>query len=204
MNQQNILVGNELLKTKGSNPRKSSNGGGDKITNNGRDTSESLVFVGVTGPADSPDDSCWTCGAADHIRYDCPKLSEKERQTRCDRRGHHKKGRGNNESKGGKVKAAVFMHLGTELSDSESDNEFSDDEDSDSGESGDDNEVDKNAYSAFSFCQFTGDGEPSNWDNDGPDEEDSVEEVEDVIDDSLNILSEAAKLERVLSAVTVE
>ena len=61
---------------------------------------------------------------ADHIRYDCPKLSEKERQTHGDRRDHYKKGRGNSESEGDKVKAAVFMHLGNELSDSESDNEF--------------------------------------------------------------------------------
>ena len=203
----NILVGNELLKTKGSNSRRASNAGGGKITSNG-DTSESLVFVGVTGPADSSDDSCWTCGAADHIRYDCPKLSEKERQTHGDRRDHYKKGRGNNESKGDKMKAAAFMHLGNELSDSESDNEFWDEEDSNSGESGGGNEVDKNAYGAFNFCQFTGDGEPSNWDNDsspdGIDEEDSMDEVEDVIDDSLTMLSEVVKLERVLSAVAVE
>jgi len=103
------------------------------------------------------------------------------------------------------VKAAVFMHLGNQLSDSDSENELWDD---DSVESGDDNEVGKNAYSVFSFWQFTGEEEPSNWDNDGPpdgvDEEDSVEEVEDVIDDSLIVPSEAVKLERVLSAVAVE
>ena len=82
------------------------------------------------------------------------------------------------------------------------------DSDSDSVESGDDNEVGKNAYSVFSFWQFTGEEEPSNWDNDGPpdgvDEEDSVEEVEDVIDDSLIVPSEAVKLERVLSALAIE
>ena len=59
-----------------------------------------------------------------------------------------------------------------------------------------------------SFCQFTGDGEPSHWENDSPPdsvaEEDSVEEVDNVIDDSLIVLSEAVKLERVLSAVAVE
>jgi len=108
-------------------------------------------------------------------------------------------------SKGDKVNATVFMHLGNEKSDSESEkSEFCDEEDSDSVESGDDNEVDKNAYSAFSFCQFTGEGEPSNWGNDGSpdsvDGEDSVEEVEDIIDDSLNVPSEAVKLEQVLSA----
>ena len=53
------------------------------------------------------------------------------------------------------------MHIGSEKSNSESEkSEFWDEEDSDSVESGDDNEVDKNAYSAFSFCQFTGEGEP--------------------------------------------
>jgi len=88
-----ILVGNELLKAKGSNSRRSSNAGGGKITSNG-DSSETLVFVGVTASTDSSEDSSWTCGAADHIRYDCPKLSEKARQTQRDRCDNYKKGRG--------------------------------------------------------------------------------------------------------------
>ena len=59
------------------------------------------------------------------------------------------------------------MHLSDVKPDSESEkSEFLDDEDSDNVESGDDKEVDKNAYSAFSFCQFADEDEPSNWEND--------------------------------------
>jgi len=48
----------------------------------GIDSSEVLVFVGVMVFAESSENSSRTCGGADHnIRYNCPKLCEKERQT---------------------------------------------------------------------------------------------------------------------------
>ena len=208
----NILVGNELLKRKESKPRSSNtNGGGNKSANNG-DSSETLVLVGVTAPTGASEDSCWTCGAADHFRYDCPKLSEKAKKDILDRRDHYRKGRSNDGNKTDNVKAAVLMHLGNEKSDSDSDGEddeqFWDSDGSDSVDSDDDSEVDKGAYHTFSFCQFVGEDRPDEWENDSPpgsvDGEDFVEEVEDIVDDSLNETSETAKLEQVLIAVAVE
>ena len=126
----NILVGNELLKKKGGNPRQSSNSGGGKSTGTGKDTSESLVFVGVAGGARSSGDVCWECGAKDHLRYECPKLSDKQKQVHRDKRDYYKNNRGGN--KGDAVDAAVLMHLGNESSSDESENKFwSEDEGSD-------------------------------------------------------------------------
>jgi len=87
----NILVGNELLKKKGGNPRQSSNSGGGKSTGTGRDTSESIVFVGEAGETKPSGDACWECGAEDHLRYECPKLSDKQKQDFRDKRDYYKK-----------------------------------------------------------------------------------------------------------------
>ena len=76
----NILVGNELLKRKESNHRNSNtNGGGNKSASNG-DSSETLVLVGVAARTEASGDSCWTCGATDHFRYECPGLSEQAKK----------------------------------------------------------------------------------------------------------------------------
>ena len=107
------------------------------------------------------------------------------------------------------MKAAVLLHMGNENSDSDSDEEGQlwDSDESDSVESDGGNEVDSGAYN-FSFCQIIGEEGPDNCENDSPagsvNGEDLVEEVEDIVDDSLNESSETAKLEQVLSAVAVE
>ena len=202
----NILVGNELMKRKESNPRSSyTNGGGNKSASN-VDSSEALVLVGVAAPTEASGDSCWTCGATDHFRYECPSLSEQAKKEIMER---YKKGRGNDDSKPDKIKAAVLMHVvDKEDSDSDSDNNqsFFDSDDSESGES-DNVEDNSDAYN-FSFCQVVGEEKPDDWENDSHtgsvNGEDLVEEVADNVDDSLIESSETAKLEHVLGAVAVE
>ena len=214
-----LLLGNEALKKAGSNPRKPSNNiGGDKSAGSG-DTSETLAFVGITGPPNDSGESCWNCGAVDHIRYDCPKLSEAQKQTYRDRRDGYKEA--GNKTKGDNIKAAVFMHLGNMESDSESDDQdekqsksFWDDEESasDGGDEADgeaDSEMEQTAYNVFSFCQIAEDN-PDDWEtasapgNADDENDDLVDEVEDTIDATLTEPSEAAKLDRVLNAVAIE
>ena len=93
------------------------------------------------------------------------KLSEKERQTHRDRRDHYKRGRSNNGNKGDNVKSALFMHLGNEKSDSESNDQGNkqvwESDDSDSIDSDDD----KDAYNVFSFCQIVGEDRPDEWES---------------------------------------
>jgi len=119
-----ILVGNERLKKKESNLRKSDTNAGSNNSASNIDSSVTLVFVEVTASAETTEDSCWTCGGADHIKYDCPKLSDKEKQAYRDRRDRYKKVRNSNEIKGDIIKAAVFMHLSGMKSDSESDDQY--------------------------------------------------------------------------------
>ena len=110
------------------------------------------------------------------------------------------------------MKAAVFMHLGNEKSDSESDDQdskrFWESDDSDGVDSNDDSEVDKDDYNAFSFCQIICEDGRDEWEIDSlpgsVNGEDFMKEVEDIVDDSLNETSETAKLEQVLSVVIVE
>ena len=97
-------------------------------------------------------------------------------------------------------------------SDSESDDQdneqsvsFWEDDDSVSDDDDGDNEVEKNAYNAFSFCQIVAEDGQDDWENDSPsssvDGEHNDDEVKDISDDTLDEPFEAAKLERVLSEV---
>ena len=86
------------------------------------------------------------------MRYNYPKLSDKEKQAYRDRHDHFKKASNSNETKGDNINAAVFMYLGDVTSDSESDDQdnkrsvsFWEDDDSISDDDDGDNEVDKDA-----------------------------------------------------------